>query len=111
MIQLFGELEKLSYLAVEQYSIQVDLVIAGQISDEDEIAHIMDGMLDFCQYDNMLQLFKRFCRMIYSRYPLLVSEYIMLYKDLWGDGEENYSKTEQVQEEGRGRANGIRIGG
>ena len=85
MIQLFGELEKLSYLVVEQYSPQVDLIIAGQIADEDEIAHIMDGMLDFCQYGNMLQLFKRLCRKIYSRYPLLVSEYIMLYKDLWGN--------------------------
>lgn len=43
----------------------------------------MDGMLDFCQFDEMLQLFKRLCRGLYLKYPELVKDYILYYREMW----------------------------
>lgn len=83
------EMKNLSVLAVNQYEPIVNKVLSGYITGEDEIAHIMDRMLDFCQFDNMLQLFKKLCRGIYHQYPSLVVDYIMIYKELWDSNEDD----------------------
>ena len=87
------EMKNLSVCAVNQYEPIVNMVLSGYITDEDEIAYIMDRMLDFCQFDNMLQLFKKLCRGIYYQYPLLVSDYIMIYKELWESDEDVEEKS------------------
>ena len=82
-------MKDLSNIAVCQYAPIVDDIIAGRITEEDEIAHVMDWMLDFCQFNNMLQLFKRLCRGIYYKFPRLVTDYIFIYKEMWdSDNEE-----------------------
>lgn len=49
----------------------------------------MDRMLDFCQFNNMLQLFKKLCRGIYYKYPSLVTDHVLFYKEMWeSDNEE-----------------------
>ena len=53
------EMEQLSGLAVEQNTPLVDMVLDGHITNEDEVVHIMDRLLDWCQFDEGLQLFKK----------------------------------------------------
>lgn len=77
------EMEHLSDLAVEQNTPLVDMALDGYIMDEDEIAHIMDCLLDWCQFDNGLQLFKKLCRGLYYKYPMLVTEYVLFYRKMW----------------------------
>lgn len=89
MEEIAYEMKNLSVLAVDQYEPIVNMVLSGYITGEDEIAHIMDEMLDFCQFDNMLQLFKKLCRGIYHQYPSLVADYIMIYKELWDSDEDD----------------------
>lgn len=50
-----------------------------------EIAYIMDGMLDFCQVNEMLLLFKRLCRGLYLKHPELVQDYILYYREMWDE--------------------------
>ena len=55
------------------------------VTDEQEIAFILDGMLDFCQFDEMLLLFKRVCRGLYLKHPGLVHDYILYYREMWDE--------------------------
>ena len=91
--EIAHKMKDLSNIAVCQYAPIVDDIIAGKITEEDEIEHVMDWMLDFCQFDNMLELFKKLCRGIYYKYPSLVMDYILFYKEMWdSDNEEDLSE-------------------
>ncbi|WP_288060032.1 hypothetical protein [Thomasclavelia cocleata] len=50
-----------------------------------ELEHELEGMLSFCQSDDMLNLFKKLCRKFYKQYPETVASYIMTYKELYGE--------------------------
>ena len=60
-------------LAYTQYSHAVDEVISGRLTDEKQIEHILDGIIDFGDDLRFLELSKRLCRHIYYEYPQLVS--------------------------------------
>ena len=50
---------------------------------EDELEHLLDGMLDFCFDDRMLELFHSVCKSPFAKYLQLVTDYIHTYKELW----------------------------
>ncbi|MFV0363911.1 MAG: hypothetical protein ACK5LL_12620 [Suipraeoptans sp.] len=75
-------MQALSKVAVAQYKNIVEDILNKEITDNQEIARIMDGMLDFYQFDEMLLLFKKLCRELYLQSPRLVQEYILYYKDM-----------------------------
>lgn len=77
------EMQELSKVAVVQYRSIVDDIINKKIADEQEIERVMGGMLNFCQFDEMLLLFKRLCRELFSQHPQLVQEYISYYREMW----------------------------
>lgn len=68
-----------------QYTDIVNDILDGKIADEQEIACILDGMLDFYQFNEMLLLFKRVCRGLYLKYPGLVHDYILFYREMWDE--------------------------
>lgn len=77
------EMQELSKVAMLQYSGIVDDILNKKITDEQEIARIMEGMLDFGQFDEMLLLFKQLCRELYPQHPQLVQDYISYYRETW----------------------------
>lgn len=85
IMKMAEQLKSLSNVAVMQYTEIVNGILDGKIADEQEIACILDGMLDFCQFNEMLLLFKRVCRGLYLKYPGLVHDYILFYKEMWDE--------------------------
>jgi len=83
--RIVEEMQGLSKVAVVQYRSVVDNILNEKITDEHEIARVMDGMLDFCHFDEMLLLFKRLCRGLYPRHPQLVQDYISYYWEMWDE--------------------------
>ena len=83
--RIFEEIQGLSKVAVVQYGSVVDDILNEKITDEQEIERVMDGMLDFCQFDEMLLLFKRLCRGLYPQHPQLVQDYISYYREMWDE--------------------------
>jgi hypothetical protein len=60
-------------------------VITGQITDKNQIEHLLDDMLSYGHSEEMTQLFKRVCRKIYDTYPDLVNSYVKSYLEMWDD--------------------------
>ena len=67
-------------LAYTQYSHAVDEVISGRLTDEKQIEHILDGIIDFGDDLRFLELSKRLCRHIYYEYPQLVGSFVHMYR-------------------------------
>ena len=71
IMRMAEQIKALSNVAVLQYTNIVNDILDGNTTDVQEIAYIMDGMLDFCQFNEMLLLFKRLCRGLYLKHPEL----------------------------------------
>ena len=73
-------LNKLTDQALAQYTALVDSAVAGHITDDRELEHIMDGLLDFGDDLRFLEIYKRLCRHIFYKHPQMVGEHIYLWR-------------------------------
>ena len=80
------KIKELHALAYVRYSRLVDAVLADSLTDEKQIEHILDGILDF---GDVLELSKKLCRHIYYRYPHLVGSFINMYRMLFEEKEDS----------------------
>ena len=74
-------------LAYTQYSHAVYEVISGRLTDEKQIEHILDGIIDFVDDLRFLELSKRLCRHIYYEYPQLVGNFVHMYRAMFDEKE------------------------
>ena len=88
--RLFGKsksiilsIQELCWRAVKEYTPEVNAVIIEKIIDYVHIEHLLDGMLDFCFNEDMLNLFKKLCRYYYHINPEGTISYINAYRELW----------------------------
>lgn len=75
-------------LAYTQYSHAVDEVISGRLTDEKQIEHILDGIIDFGDDLRFLELSKRLCRHIYYENPQLVGSFVHMFRALFEEKED-----------------------
>ena len=89
------ELTNLMDAAYVQYNALVEQILAERITDEREIEHVMDGLVDFGNDPRFLALYKTLCRHIYSQYPTLVGEHIALFRLQFEEAEgEEYERSQ-----------------
>lgn len=83
--ELGKEGQRLARVAVRQYSVEVECIIRGQIRDTMRIERCLDGMLDFCFYDEMLSLYKKLCRYYFDFSSDAAVSYVNAYRELWDE--------------------------
>ena len=59
---LVGSVLDLQQRAAQQYLPVVDEIVRTRSRDVQLIEHTLDGLLDFCGHEPVLQLYKRLCR-------------------------------------------------
>lgn len=74
-------------LAYSQYSHAVDEVLADRLTDEKQIDHLLDGLIDFGDDLRFLKLSKKLCRHIFYRYPQLVGDFVYTFRALFEEKE------------------------
>ena len=82
------KIKELHDLAYVQYSQLVDAVLAGSLTDEKQIEHILDGIIDFGDDLRFLELSKKLCRHIYYQYPQLVGNFVSMYRMMFEEKED-----------------------
>ncbi len=85
LMELVESIQQLYEQAFMFYSPTVEELCNRNNVSQKELEYELDGMLSFCQSDNMLSLFKRLCRKFYKQYPETVASYIMTYKELYDE--------------------------
>lgn len=82
------KIKELHDLAYVQYSQLVDAVLSGSLTDEKQIEHILDGIIDFGDDLRFLELSKKLCRHIYYQYPQLVGNFVNMYRMMFEEKED-----------------------
>lgn len=71
-----------------KYSELVRQVLENQITDEQQLEQIMDGLCDFGNESRFIELYRSLCRHIYYQYPELVGEHVTIFRALF-EGNDN----------------------
>ena len=82
------EIKQLKQVVYEHYSVLVGKVLADRITDEADIEKIMDGLTDFGEDIEFLDLYRKICRHVYYYYPQLVGEHVALFRSLFMTNDE-----------------------
>ncbi len=84
---LAGSMRDLQRQATQQYLPIVDDILRTRCRDTQHIEHTLDGLLDFCGHEPVLQLYKKLCRHYWDTDPVAAAYYVNAYREYW-DSEE-----------------------
>lgn len=80
---LAGRMRDLQRQAAQQYLPVVDDILRTGSRDTQHIEHTLDGLLDFCGHEPVLQLYKKLCRHYWDIDPAATADYINAYREYW----------------------------
>ncbi|MGA2502186.1 MAG: hypothetical protein ABSH20_30955 [Tepidisphaeraceae bacterium] len=83
---LGGRLTEISQEAVTQYTPVAEDSLRSGSRDVRTIEQTLDGLLDFCDSDPALQLYRRLCRHYFSIDPAATAYYVRAYREMWDSG-------------------------
>jgi hypothetical protein len=84
---LAGSMRDLQRQAVQQYLPVVDDILRTRSRDTQHIEHTLDGLLDFCGHEPVLQLYKKLCRHYWEIDPAATAYYVNAYREYWDSDE------------------------
>lgn len=76
-------MQTLAAFALQQYAPIVDGIISTNSHEVSRIEETLDGMLDFCFFDPMAQLFRRLCRYYFDIDSNATVSYVNAYREMW----------------------------
>ena len=82
MLTQFEEQKQIIY---NNYVKMAALVLNGEITAENEIEKIMDGLMDFGDDEHFLELYKKLCRYVYNFFPRMVNEHVKMFLKIYGE--------------------------
>ena len=82
-------IETLKKHAYKSYSALVDEILADRLTDEATIERIMDGLSDFGDYPEFLELYRKLCRHAYYHFPSMVGEHVAWFRALFMTNDED----------------------
>lgn len=97
---LAEQLQALNKEAVQAYTPIVNAILQAGSRDVRNIEHTLDGLLDFCGYEPILQIYKKLCRHYYFINPAAAAEYVNAYREMW-DSEDKEESLEPVKKRAR----------
>lgn len=83
--------EKLTSLYRQAFLIYepiVDDICSERKVESKELENVLDGLVSMCASNEMLSLFKRVCRKFYNQYPDMITDYVLFYKEMYEEGED-----------------------
>jgi hypothetical protein len=83
--------------AREQYRPLVNSIIDSQTNDVNHICYTLDFMLDFCFDEQMLQLYRKLCRYLYSLDPETATDYVNAYRERWDEEGKQFGNDKKIK--------------
>lgn len=77
--------ERLINLSEMAYETYLPLVedACNMTMSENDMSHLLDGLLSFAYDDKMLELFKMVCRRYYYLYTDCINDYVGIYRQIY----------------------------
>lgn len=83
--EIAENIKALSTQAFFIYKPIVDGLCSRKTVNARELESILDELLSLCISDEILGLFKQVCRNFYNQYPEIITDYVMFYKEMYGE--------------------------
>jgi hypothetical protein len=80
---LLGQMQQLQEQAARQYQPVVEVLLRTGSRDVQQIERTLDGLLDFCGYAPVLEMYRRLCRHYWDIDPDAAADYIKAYRERW----------------------------
>ena len=80
LAETMESLGKIKASAYRLYSEAVEAILSDRITVPNHIERIMDGLLDFCDEDRFIEIYRKLCRHIYYQYPQMVGEHVAIFR-------------------------------
>lgn len=93
---LVESVQALNKEAFQAYAPIVDAIVSCGSRDVHHIEHTLDGLLSFCGYAPILQLYKKLCRHYFYIDPAATAYYVNAYREMW-DSEEREKQEAPVK--------------
>lgn len=87
ILDLVHSLRDLEQRAAQQYRPLVDDILRTGNRDAQTIERTLDGMLDFCGHEPVLQMYRQLCRHYWLIDPAATAFYVNAYRERWGADE------------------------
>ena len=84
MKTLIEAIKNLITQALAIYGPMVEDICARKSVSREEVENLLNWLVSICISDEMLELFKKVCRKLYNQYPELITDYVLLYKEMDG---------------------------
>ena len=81
--EIARHIQVLNRQAVREYSPIVEAILLNRSRDVRHIERTLDGLLDFCGYEPVVQLYRRLCRHYYAIDQAATVYYVNAYRELW----------------------------
>ena len=78
-----GRIQDLQRQAAQQYKPLVDDILHSRSRDAKRIEHTLDGLLDFCGHEPVVQMYKQLCRHYWDIDPAATACYVNAYRRYW----------------------------
>ena len=85
---LAASMRELQQQAVRQYQPVVDDLLRSRSRDTQLIERTLDGLLDFCGHEHVLDMYKKLCRHYRDIDPAATAYYINAYREYWDSDEQ-----------------------
>jgi hypothetical protein len=87
--------DQLAQQAVLQYKPIVAKYLKSNCTDSNQIAYTLDFMLDFCFDAQMLNLYRKLCRHVYSYDQETAVQYVQAYRERWDEEGKQFGNDEK----------------
>jgi hypothetical protein len=82
-LDLVDSMRELERRAALQYRRVVDDILRSDSRDAQHIEHTLDGLLDFCGHEGVVQMYRQLCRHYWQVDPAGTAFYIDAYRERW----------------------------
>jgi hypothetical protein len=89
--------EQLAQQAVLQYQPIVAKCLRDKCTDSNQIAYTLDFMLDFCFDEQMLTLYRKLCRYLYSFDTETAIDYVEAYRERWDEERKRFGNDKKEE--------------
>ena len=87
ILDLVVSVRELGQRAALQYRPVVDDIVRSDSRDAQHIEHTLDGLLDFCEHEPVVLMYRGLCRHYWQIDPAAAAFYVNAYRERW-DSEE-----------------------
>ena len=85
IVALARRVRDLEQQAEREYRPVVEAILRTDSPDVGHIERTLDGLLDFCGHEPVLELYKQLCRKYWVIDPAATADYIQAYRERWAD--------------------------